>query len=185
MCYLPKATRDRIDREQCARIFRRDRAICQFCGATGADGPIVLDMVIPADRGGWTDDRNLCVSCIECADGRKDRPVVLGDLPKVLRDRFKGSDEWQWEQDAFRVARALFDGDIPNPCEAAWFDTVMMHMDESPESVRACIRIAMEVRRIDELDMDGRVELWRRRVCKAIWDLPSGSANAYFSGGGK
>lgn len=185
MCYLPKATRDRIDREQCARIFRRDRAICQFCGATGAHAPIVLDMVIPVRMGGWTDDRNLCVSCIDCAEGRQDRPVVLGDLPKVLRDRFIGTTEWQLEQDAFRVALALFDGEIPKPQEAAWFDTVIMHMDETPESVRTCIRIAMDVRKIDDLDADGRVEMWRRRVCKAIWSLPADMAYAHASGGGK
>lgn len=185
MCNLPKATRDRIDRAQCDRIFRRDRSGCQFCGATGAHGPLVIEMVIPVHRGGWTDDRNLCVACVECSEGRSELPAVICNLPPALRDRFLGTEEWQWEQDAFRVGRALFDGEIPRPEEAAWFDTVMMHMDDSQESVRSCVAIARDVRGMDGLATDGKVETWRRRVCKAIWDMPSGTANAYVSGGGK
>jgi hypothetical protein len=46
-----------------ARVLRRDRGLCRYCGSSG---PHHLDHVLPVALGGRSTMRNLVLACVEC-----------------------------------------------------------------------------------------------------------------------
>jgi len=51
-------------------VLRRDKYVCQYCGACGKNTELEVDHVIPVSRGGTDDKDNLKTSCIECNRGK-------------------------------------------------------------------------------------------------------------------
>ena len=54
-------------------VFRRDKYVCQYCGACGPKVELEVDHKIPVSRGGTDDMDNLVTSCIKCNRGKGDK----------------------------------------------------------------------------------------------------------------
>ena len=54
-------------------VLRRDKFVCQYCGACGPDVELEVDHIIPVSRGGSDDISNLKTACINCNRGKGDR----------------------------------------------------------------------------------------------------------------
>lgn len=55
-----------------ARVIRRDKSTCRYCGAFLADAAITLDHIVPRCRGGHSSYRNLVVACATCNHSKGD-----------------------------------------------------------------------------------------------------------------
>ena len=53
-------------------VFRRDKFVCQYCGACGPNVELEVDHVIPVSRGGTDDMSNLKTACFNCNRGKGD-----------------------------------------------------------------------------------------------------------------
>lgn len=53
-------------------VLRRDKYVCQYCGACGPDVELEVDHVIPVSRGGTDDIDNLKTTCFDCNRGKGD-----------------------------------------------------------------------------------------------------------------
>ena len=51
-------------------VFRRDKFVCQYCGACGPNVELEVDHKIPVSRGGTDDMSNLVTSCVRCNRGK-------------------------------------------------------------------------------------------------------------------
>ena len=67
-----KITRTGIPSKLRFQVLRRDKFVCQYCGACGRDTELEVDHRIPASKGGKTEKDNLVTSCIECNRGKGD-----------------------------------------------------------------------------------------------------------------
>ena len=56
------------------QILKRDDYRCVLCGATSKDDKLHVDHIVPIDRGGITEERNLRVLCRKCNLGKKNLP---------------------------------------------------------------------------------------------------------------
>jgi hypothetical protein len=72
-----------------ARIFRRDRYRCVYCGASGPDVDLTLDHVEPRIKGGDGSDGNLVTCCRGCNTRKGGEPAwsFLARHPE-LRETF-------------------------------------------------------------------------------------------------
>ena len=52
-------------------ILNRDSWTCVYCG--DKDGPFEVDHVMPASRGGLTEERNLVCACRDCNRSKRDK----------------------------------------------------------------------------------------------------------------
>ncbi len=53
-------------------VFRRDKFVCQYCGACGPDVELEIDHIVPVSRGGTDDIKNLKTACFDCNRGKGD-----------------------------------------------------------------------------------------------------------------
>ena len=53
-------------------VFKRDKFVCQYCGACGPDVELEVDHIIPVSRGGTDDMKNLKTACFNCNRGKGD-----------------------------------------------------------------------------------------------------------------
>jgi len=53
-------------------VLKRDKFVCQYCGACGSDLELEVDHVIPVSRGGKDDIKNLKTICWDCNKGKGD-----------------------------------------------------------------------------------------------------------------
>ena len=53
-------------------VFRRDKFVCQYCGACGPNVELEIDHEIPVSRGGTDDIKNLKTACFDCNRGKGD-----------------------------------------------------------------------------------------------------------------
>jgi len=67
-----KITRTGIPPKLRWAVLKRDKYVCQYCGACGPDVEIEVDHEIPVSKGGKTELSNLKTSCIECNRGKSD-----------------------------------------------------------------------------------------------------------------
>lgn len=67
-----KITRTGINPKLRFEVLRRDKHVCQYCGACGKNTELEVDHKIPVSRGGSDDISNLITSCIECNRGKSD-----------------------------------------------------------------------------------------------------------------
>lgn len=65
--------RDPISPKLRFEVFKRDKYVCQYCGACGPDVELEIDHVIPVSRGGTDDIKNLKTACFKCNSGKGDR----------------------------------------------------------------------------------------------------------------
>jgi len=54
-------------------VFRRDKFVCQYCGACGSNVELEVDHIIPVSRGGTDEMSNLKTTCFDCNRGKGDR----------------------------------------------------------------------------------------------------------------
>ncbi len=54
-------------------VFKRDKFVCQYCGACGPNVELEVDHKIPVSRGGTDDIDNLKTACFNCNRGKGDR----------------------------------------------------------------------------------------------------------------
>lgn len=65
-----KETRDPISPKLRFEVFRRDKYVCQYCGAAGPKVELEVDHKIPVSRGGTDDIDNLTTACFKCNRGK-------------------------------------------------------------------------------------------------------------------
>lgn len=65
-----KITRTGISPKLRFEVLRRDKYVCQYCGACGPNVELEVDHKIPVSKGGKTIESNLVTSCIECNRGK-------------------------------------------------------------------------------------------------------------------
>ncbi|HTL52094.1 MAG TPA: HNH endonuclease [Planctomycetota bacterium] len=92
-------------------IYKRDRDTCMYCGvqpgraggrATGANGGLTIDHVLPRSQGGVTSWEN-CVTACEACNGRKaDRTPAQAGM-KLLH--FPARPRWTMDQAIHRLAQ--------------------------------------------------------------------------------
>ena len=58
------------------KILKRDNHKCVLCGATAETDELHVDHIIPTDRGGLTEERNLRVLCSRCNFGKSNKPFL-------------------------------------------------------------------------------------------------------------
>lgn len=63
-----------------ARIMRRDRYACAYCGIEGRDAELQIDHIIPVAKGGSHHISNLITSCRTCNQSKG-----VSDKPKINR----------------------------------------------------------------------------------------------------
>ena len=54
-------------------VFRRDKFVCQYCGACGPNVELEVDHKIPVSRGGTDNIDNLKTACFNCNRGKGNR----------------------------------------------------------------------------------------------------------------
>jgi len=65
-----KERRDGISPKLRFEVLKRDKYVCQYCGACGPNVELDVDYVIPISRGGTDDIDNLKTSCFRCNRGK-------------------------------------------------------------------------------------------------------------------
>jgi len=70
-----KITRTGIPPKLRFEVLRRDKFVCQYCGACGPNVELEVDHKIPVSKGGKTEVSNLVTACIECNRGKSDENV--------------------------------------------------------------------------------------------------------------
>ena len=65
-----KSQRSPISSKLRFEVLRRDKFVCQYCGACGPNVELEVDHVIPVSRGGTDDIKNLKTSCVTCNRGK-------------------------------------------------------------------------------------------------------------------
>jgi len=65
-----KENRSPISSKLRFEVFKRDKFVCQYCGACGPRTELEIDHVIPVARGGTDDIDNLKTSCFRCNRGK-------------------------------------------------------------------------------------------------------------------
>lgn len=75
-----KGLRNEVTHKLRFDVLQRDNHICQYCGANPKnnkgdenDVELVIDHIVPLDKGGTNDLDNLITSCWECNEGKKAR----------------------------------------------------------------------------------------------------------------
>lgn len=53
-------------------IFQKNNFTCQYCGRKAPFVEIVIDHIVPVNKGGKTEEPNLITSCAECNLGKGD-----------------------------------------------------------------------------------------------------------------
>lgn len=66
-------SRDPISAKLRFEVFKRDKFVCQYCGACGPDVELEIDHIIPVSRGGTDDITNLKTACFKCNRGKGDK----------------------------------------------------------------------------------------------------------------
>jgi hypothetical protein len=87
-------------------VFKRDRFRCVYCGANPVDDSSVLlqvDHIVPASKGGVTDEMNLLTSCRACNAGKGAVPLEVKLVPLLSREEM-GSKAEQVAEHAEQVA---------------------------------------------------------------------------------
>ena len=56
-------------------VFKRDKFMCQYCGATLPGTTLEIDHIKPVAKGGGNDLLNLVTSCFECNRGKSDKTL--------------------------------------------------------------------------------------------------------------
>ena len=51
-------------------VLKRDKYVCQYCGACGPAVELEIDHIIPVSRGGTDDIDNLKTACFDCNRGK-------------------------------------------------------------------------------------------------------------------
>lgn len=69
---LNKINRSPISPKLRFDVFRRDKFVCQYCGACGPDVELEVDHIIPVSRGGTDEMSNLKTACFNCNRGKGD-----------------------------------------------------------------------------------------------------------------
>ena len=65
--------RDGISPKLRFEVLKRDKYVCQYCGACGPDVELEIDHIIPVSRGGTDDIDNLKTACFRCNRGKGDK----------------------------------------------------------------------------------------------------------------
>lgn len=66
-----------------ARLLRRDRHTCAYCGGMFAERDLQCEHIVPASRGGATNWMNLVAACAACNGRKADRTPEQAGMPLV------------------------------------------------------------------------------------------------------
>jgi hypothetical protein len=64
-----------------AKLFRRDRHLCAYCGQACREGELQMEHIVPASRGGATSWMNLVAACGACNGRKADRTPEEARMP--------------------------------------------------------------------------------------------------------
>ena len=78
-------SREPISKRLRFEVFKRDSFTCQYCGAHPPAVVLECDHIVPASKGGSTDEENLVTACFACNRGKSD--VSLQSVPRSLNER--------------------------------------------------------------------------------------------------
>lgn len=79
------AKRTAVSKRVRFEVFKRDRFVCQYCGAHPPSVILHVDHIHPVAEGGTNDIDNLVTSCEPCNLGKG--ASLLSDVPKTLKDK--------------------------------------------------------------------------------------------------
>ena len=65
-----KVSRSPISSKLRFDVLRRDKYVCQYCGACGPNVELEIDHIIPVARGGKDEMNNLKTACFDCNRGK-------------------------------------------------------------------------------------------------------------------
>ncbi len=68
-----KETKEEVSPKLRWEVFKRDKFVCQYCGACGPNVELEVDHKIPVSRGGTDDIDNLKTACFNCNRGKGNR----------------------------------------------------------------------------------------------------------------
>lgn len=66
-------------------VFKRDRFVCQYCGAHPPDALLEVDHIVPVVEGGGDEEANLVTACFDCNRGKAGVPLSV--VPKSLAEK--------------------------------------------------------------------------------------------------
>lgn len=66
------AVRSRVTQKVKDKIFLRDGFVCQYCSNQRQKEELIVDHIIPIEKGGDSDDSNLATSCVRCNSRKTD-----------------------------------------------------------------------------------------------------------------
>ena len=67
---IDKENRNPISPALRFKVLKRDKYVCQYCGACGPKVEVEVDHKIPVSRGGTDDIDNLITACFKCNRGK-------------------------------------------------------------------------------------------------------------------
>lgn len=79
--------REPIGKKLRFEVFKRDRFICQYCGAKAPEAVLHVDHINPVAKGGGNELVNLITACAACNGGKGAR--LLSDSTAVEKQRFQ------------------------------------------------------------------------------------------------
>ena len=62
-------------------VFKRDRFMCQYCGAQPGSEELTIDHVVPRAQGGTSTWANCVLACIDCNSRKADRTPEQARMP--------------------------------------------------------------------------------------------------------
>lgn len=82
---------DRVPRRKVTfsrrNVYRRDRNICQYCGARPPLEDLTVDHVLPRSRGGRTNWTNCVLSCVKCNRRKSNRTLTEAGVRLIREPR--------------------------------------------------------------------------------------------------
>lgn len=78
-------TRKAMSKKLRFEVFKRDKFVCQYCGAHPPSVVLHVDHINPVSKGGSNDMDNLITACQPCNSGKSD--IELSDVPQSLQDK--------------------------------------------------------------------------------------------------
>jgi hypothetical protein len=132
------STRAPISKRIRFNVFKRDRFVCQYCGAHPPDVVLEIDHIEPIAAGGSDDEGNLVTACTSCNRGKAGIPLTV--VPKPLSERAAEIEEMEEqlagyrevmrgrllriEQDMWEVAEALSSGCMERGFRRDWLQSI-------------------------------------------------------------
>jgi len=80
---MPKKQRNPLTKSNRIDVLQRDNYKCKLCGISSKQTPLQVDHILPVDRGGGDEMKNLITLCVPCNQSKSNR--FYSDISKMLK----------------------------------------------------------------------------------------------------